>query len=480
MSVIASKTSLRLRRERVASHAPPGAVWAGIAERNGAFFLDSGGENRRLAQWSFLGDAPYRTLCGGLDGAFEITPAGRRFVQGNPFDLVAEGLAAHTIERTAHGLPPFVGGAVAFFGYDLRHLIERLPSAARRDCGIPDLFVSFHDSFLAYDHIAGEWQALVLEERSGRTPGGRRVRDEVARLCALIDGAKPAAEATSGKRYVGDVRSNFDRDEYLRAVSAAKEYIAAGDIFQVNLSQRFETELAVSPPALYEALRSVNPAPFAAYLKWDDWTVAGASPERFLLVRDGHVWTRPIKGTRKRTGDPTCDERLKRELLSSEKDQAELVMIVDLERNDLGRVCDYGSVHVTEPVVLEEHPTVYHLVATVEGVLHEGKTAVDLIKASFPGGSITGAPKVRAMEIIDELEPIARNLYTGAVGYLGFDGAMDLNIVIRTFLVEGRRATFQVGGGIVADSDAAAEYEETLHKGAALLDALGYKGDLRL
>jgi len=171
---------------------------------------------------------------------------------------------------------------------------------------------------------------------------------------------------------------------------------------------------------------------------------------------------------------------LKRELLGSEKDHAELVMIVDLERNDLGRVCDYGSVHVTEPVVLEEHPTVYHLVATVEGVLHEGKTAVDLIKASFPGGSITGAPKVRAMEIVDELEPTARNLYTGAVGYLGFDGAMDLNIVIRTFLVEGRRATFQVGGGIVADSDPAAEYEETLYKGAALLDALGYKGDLRL
>ena len=194
-------------------------------------------------------------------------------------------------------------------------------------------------------------------------------------------------------------------------------------------------------------------------------------------MRDGHVSTRPIKGTRRRTGDEDRDRLLRRELLASPKDLAELVMIVDLERNDLGRVCDYGSVRVTQPVVLEEHPTVYHLVATVEGDLHAGVGPVDLIKASFPGGSITGAPKVRSMEIIDELEPTARNLYTGSIGYIGFNGEMDLNIVIRTFLVQHSRLTFQVGGGIVADSSPQAEYEETLHKGRALFRALGYSGE---
>ena len=474
MDTVLSQRVVELRRRRVSSKALPGDVFARLAREPGVFFLDSGGDNRRLARWSFLGSAPRLTLCGTLEGVHETSAYGPRFTRGNPLDLFWREMSSRHLKKPDGDAPPFTGGAVGFFGYDLKHLIERLPFGAPRDTTIPDLYFSFYDVFLAYDHIAGEWWAAALEADDGRTIGGKRVRNELARLARLVETAAPAGTRAIRRRFAGDVTSNFTRQEYLRAVERAKDYIAAGDIFQANLSQRLETRLAAPPEELYHVLRAINPAPFAAYLAWDDWIIASASPERYLLLADNHVWTRPIKGTRKRTGKPRVDHALRAELLASEKDRAELVMIMDLERNDLGRVCDYGTVCVTEPVTLEEYPTVFHLVGTVEGDLHRDKNAIDLVKASFPGGSITGAPKVRAMEIIDELEPTARNLYTGAIGYLGFDGAMDLNIVIRTFLISRDRATFQIGGGIVADSDPVAEYEETLHKGRALLDALGY------
>ena len=471
-----SHKAVQLRRRRVASRALPGDVFARMAREPGVFFLDSGGGNRRLAQWSFLGSAPRLTLCGTLEGVCESSDQGERFVRGNPLDLFWRAISSHRLHDADDGAPPFTGGAVGFFGYDLKHLIERLPFGAVRDTNIPDLYFSFYDSVLAYDHIAGEWWALALEADDGLTIGRKRPDDELQRLARRVESAVPTGTPAMQKRFRSDVTSNFTREEYLRAVARAKDYITAGDIFQVNLSQRLEARLAAPPEELYRVLRTINPAPFAAYLAWDNWAIASTSPERYLLLADDHVWTRPIKGTRKRTGDPRADEALSADLLASEKDRAELVMIMDLERNDLGRVCEYGSVRVTEAVTLEEYPTVFHLVGTVEGDLHEGRNPIDLVKASFPGGSITGAPKVRAMEIIDELEPTARNLYTGAIGYIGFDGVMDLNIAIRTFLITGDRATFQIGGGIVADSDPAAEYEETLHKGRALLDALGYRG----
>jgi aminodeoxychorismate synthase component I len=251
------------------------------------------------------------------------------------------------------------------------------------------------------------------------------------------------------------------------------EYIAAGDIYQVNLSQRFSAPYGGEAMALYERLRRQSPAPFAAYLDLGEAVVLSASPERFLRVAGRELETRPIKGTRPRGGTPEEDRRLAAELLASPKDRAELVMIVDLERNDLGRVSEYGSVHVPELVRLEAHPTVFHLVATVRGRLRPELSAVDALRACFPGGSITGAPKIRAMQIIEELEPTHRGFYTGAIGYLGWDGCADLNIAIRTIVLIDRHAHFQVGGGIVADSDPCAEYEETLHKGRALMRALG-------
>ncbi|HUS79837.1 MAG TPA: aminodeoxychorismate synthase component I, partial [Armatimonadota bacterium] len=257
-------------------------------------------------------------------------------------------------------------------------------------------------------------------------------------------------------------------------VARALEYIAAGDIFQVNLSQRFDAPLRVPAWELYLRLRERNRAPFAAYLDFGDVQVASASPERFLRVSGTHVQTRPIKGTRPRGGTEAEDARLAQELLASVKDRAELTMIVDLERNDLGRVCRFGSVRVPELCALESYPTVHHLVATVTGELREDGSHVDLLRASLPGGSITGAPKVRAMEIIDELEPTRRGVYTGCIGYLGFDGETDLNIAIRTFTISGGRAWWQVGGGIVADSTPEGEYQETLDKGAALAETLRF------
>jgi para-aminobenzoate synthetase component 1 len=268
------------------------------------------------------------------------------------------------------------------------------------------------------------------------------------------------------------LKSNFSHEEYLRAVENVREYIRAGDIFQVNLSQRFEADLSIPPYELYQRLRKINPAPFASYLDFDGVSVVGASPERFLKVQGDWVETRPIKGTRPRGKSAAEDRALADELLASIKDRAENVMIVDLERNDLGRVCRYGTVRVTELAILETYPTVFHLTSTVKGRLCEDKDRIDLLKATFPGGSITGAPKVRAMEIIDELESTRRSVYTGSIGYLSFSGEMDLNIVIRTFLVKGGRAYFQVGGGIIYDSEPEAEYVETLDKARALIQAL--------
>jgi len=262
-----------------------------------------------------------------------------------------------------------------------------------------------------------------------------------------------------------DASCSFTRDSYRAAVLRAKEYIAAGDIYQVNLSQRFQCEIAASPPEVYLALRAANPAPYCAYLDIGDAQILSSSPECFLKINDRHVVTRPIKGTRPRSADPA-------ELLASPKDNAELLMITDLERNDLGRVCEYGSVRVAELKRIETFATVHHLVATVEGTLRRDVSHVDCVRACFPGGSITGAPKIRAMQIIDELEPHARGVYTGAIGYFGPNGESHFNIAIRTIVQQETRLTFHAGGGIVADTEPDAEYDETLAKAQGIFNAL--------
>ena len=270
----------------------------------------------------------------------------------------------------------------------------------------------------------------------------------------------------------GNLESNFTKEAYIKAVKKAKKYITAGDIYQVNLSQRFKVRLDTEPFELHKILRTINPAPFACFLNFGDVKIISASPERFLKKVGRNVETRPIKGTRPRGETPKKDMKLKEELVKSAKDRAENLMIIDLERNDLGRICDYGSVRVSEFMACEEYSTVFHLVSTVQGKLRSEVDAIDCLTNCFPGGSITGAPKIRSMEIIEELEPVKRSVYTGSIGYISFDGNMDTSIAIRSLIMKGKNAYFQVGGGIVYDSDPEKEYQETLDKAKALIEAI--------
>jgi len=364
---------------------------------------------------------------------------------------------------------PFQGGLIGFLGYDLAPSLERLPRKAPRDSRIPDVRMALHDTAVVVDHARGT-AAVAAWDLLGE---GRDAVERRARFWrrALRDAS--ASPRPPGAVALGPISGGFSREEYLAAVGRALDYIRAGDVFQINLSQRFTARGRVDPLALFLKLQEESPAPFAAFLRWRDLAVVSASPEWFYQTRGRRIVTRPIKGTRPRGADPESDAALAAELSASPKDRAELIMIVDLERNDLGRVCEYGSVAVVDPLALESYAQVHHLVATVEGTLREGVGPIDVIRATFPGGSITGAPKIRAMEIIDELEPNRRSLYTGAIGYLGRGGTSGFNIAIRTALVEGDRVSFQVGGGIVADSVPEAEYEETLHKGRGIRRVLG-------
>ena len=355
---------------------------------------------------------------------------------------------------------------------------DRTPAAPDpRDSRLPDIRLALYDTAVTVDNRTGRiglWAWDLLGE--GRPAAERRCRAWRKALDRAVRAPRAASKTT---RSMGPPTSSFDRDAYLATVRRVLEFIAAGDVFQVNLSQRFTAPGRFDPLDLYLRLKEKSPAPFAAFLHWKDLAVVSASPESFYRTRGDVLVTRPIKGTRPRGLDQDDDNRLVAELLASPKDRAELTMIVDLERNDLGRVCEYGSVIVRDPLTIESFAQVHHLVATVEGRLRPDAGPVDVIRALFPGGSITGAPKIRAMEIIDELEPNRRSLYTGAIGYLSRGGSSAFNIAIRTILVEGDRASFQVGGGIVADSDPEAEYEETLAKGRGMLAVLhpGNRGE---
>jgi para-aminobenzoate synthetase component 1 len=381
------------------------------------------------------------------------------------------------------GLPPFQGGAAGLFGYDLCHHIERLPRPRFDEFATPDIAVGMYDWVAAFDHVCGT--AWLISTGLPESEPARR-RDRAARRLGFIrDYLKQpllCAPKSSGAAIEPAVQfplpelsglvSNFDRPGYLGAVRRAVEYVHAGDCFQVNLSQRLLYPATVPPLELYCQLRERNPAPFAGYFDMGDFVLASASPERFLRVENGAVETRPIKGTRPRGATPEEDDLRAAELLASSKDRAENVMIIDLLRNDLGRVCSYGTVRVSAVCALESYRSVHHLVSEVRGRLRPESGPFDLLRAAFPGGSVTGAPKIRAMEIIAELEPTARGPYCGSLGYIGFDGSMDTNILIRTFTIGRGWVQFPVGGGVVADSTPADEYAETMHKAEGLLRAL--------
>jgi para-aminobenzoate synthetase component 1 len=445
-------------------------------------FFDSALPHETLGRHSFLTADPFEWLWS-RGNRVHITGEAQPREPADPFAVLAECLDRYHAEPIP-GLPPYQGGAAGMFGYDLCHHVERLPWPRFDEFEIPDLAIGFYDWVIVFDHL--EDRAWLLSTGfPERDPRLRRQRAEhrLAEVKRHLQ-ATPAPTAwTPTPRLerlarqwpvpgVKGLTSNFNRREYLAAVRRAIDYIYAGDCFQVNLAQRLLYPAELPPLDLYRRLRERNAATFAGYFDLGDFQIASASPERFLRVEKGEVETRPIKGTRPRGATLAEDQAQVRELLDSAKDRAENIMIVDLLRNDLGRVCRYGSVQVPAVCRVETYRYVHHLVSEVRGCLRDGLGPVDLLRAAFPGGSVTGAPKIRAMEIIAELEPTARGPYCGSLGYIGFDGTMDTNILIRTFTVGRGWVQFPVGGGIVADSVPEREYEETWHKAEGLLRAL--------
>ena len=448
----------------------PFAAFQAFATAPGCAFLDSAAEGDARSRWSYIGADPYAFLTSGPDGVrLDGVP-----VPGTPFEVLAQALSAGTLPP-AGGPVPFVGGAIGYLGYELGRHLERLPAPRRSDPAIPEMAIGLYDAVLAFDRQ--ERRAYIVSTGRPETGSAAEARallraDELrSRLEAAPEHA-PAPDFAPAGAFVPEQ----PRAEVEEAVARVIEYIRAGDIFQANLTHRMRGRMpeGLDDLTLYARLRLLSPSPFAAFLRaGPGLAVLSASPERFLsLAPDGRIETRPIKGTRRRSADPDEDAALARALLASVKDRAENLMIVDLLRNDLSRVAEVGSVKVPLLCALETFASVHHLVSVVEGRLRPGLGPVDLLKACFPGGSITGAPKIRAMEIIHELEPAPRGVYCGSVAWIGFDGAMDSSIVIRTITRAGDTLFAQAGGGIVADSDPADEYEESLIKLSPLLRAL--------
>jgi anthranilate/para-aminobenzoate synthase component I len=456
--------------------------------------LESARVNDKIGRYSFVTADPYlifKSRGDDVELSLPVTPTGkygrRASMNRKPLVKLRELLANYRTARI-DGLPPFTGGAVGFFSYDFVHQIENLPRRARIDLDIPDAYFVFVDMVVAFDHILEKAWVIVNPGAREQEMGFRK--PEPDQWSSLYDEAKDKLMALSSKLAVRENESvvqfskksgtrsfsltpNMTKDQYESMVTQCKEYIAAGDIYQANLSQRLSESINDTDTLrLYTILRNINPSPFAAYLDFSDLQLVSSSPERLVRLYKGIADTRPIAGTRRRGRDGAETRALSSQLLMNEKERAEHIMLLDLERNDLGRVCEYGTVRVDEMMAVEDYSHVIHIVSNVRGTLASGRDAFDLVRAVFPGGTITGVPKVRCMEIIDELEPIARGPYTGSIGYLSNAGDMDLNIIIRTFVVKNGIAHIQVGAGIVADSIPEQEYFETLQKAEALKKAL--------
>ena len=395
---------------------------------------------------------------------------------GSPLLALQDLFRRMTVPRPP-GFPPFYGGAVGYLGYDVARWFERLPRQAPDDHGLPDLELAFFDTAAVADHQKKKLWLIYCPfgERFLKEPREALYKEGVSRLERLdarLSGPPPTDRPPAPQTNLC-ITPGQDEQDYTKRVRRCLEYIAAGDIYQANLSHRFMVDLGGrSPRSIYQRLRSINPSPFAALLELPDVTLVGCSPERLVRLTGTEVETRPIAGTRPRGETPEEDRRLAEDLLMNGKERAEHLMLVDLERNDLGRVCAYGSVRVDEFMVVERYSHVSHIVSNIRGTLAPGRETLDLVQAVFPGGTVTGVPKVRCMAIIDELEPVRRGPYTGSLGYFSPNGDLDLNIIIRTLVITDGRASLHVGAGIVADSDPAREYQETLFKAEALLKAL--------
>lgn len=457
-----------------------------------AFLLETGRPPLGQSTYSFFGHRPSGTIRVENGQAIFTSHAGHTALTTDPLDTVIDTVTSDALEPQKH-LPPFVGGAVGYLSYDYVRRLERLPSLANCDVLVPDLHVAFYETVGAIDH-ADRMVHLMFTPSAARfrnTARSTLYEEGLSRLHAWhTELTAPMIAPLSAFNWQAMTPlPGQTRAAYMERVLRCQDYIRAGDIYQANLSHRFSFDLTAldghSDPshahigtALYDRLRRINPSPFAGLMTFDDLTLVSCSPERLVRQRGRLVDTRPIAGTRPRGTGAWEDDRLKHELLANEKERAEHVMLVDLERNDLGRVCEYCTVAVDEFLAIEQYSHVSHLVSNVRGKLRDDRTGADVLRAVFPGGTITGVPKVRCMQIIDELEPVRRGIYTGALGYVSRTGDMDWNILIRTMLLTGSSGYLQVGAGIVADSDPAREYDETMHKGQAFFSALSrsYEG----
>jgi para-aminobenzoate synthetase component 1 len=452
-----------------------------IMDLPGFLMLESSKIMEGFSRYSFVAADPFMTIVS-WDNRVEISRTENKgpaeIINGNPLKIIKENIAKYKISGSESRIP-FIGGAAGYFSYDLGKKLAEIEVLSENDLSLPECWLGFYDTVLAFDHIENRL-TIFSTGFPKEIPEDRLVRakDRMAFFIEKLSGnkinskIKDKENMSSGDWKPINLISHFDRKSYCQMVDKVKEYIAAGDIYQVNISQRFQTSSCADPWAVYKKLKEINPAPMAAYINCGDFQVVSSSPERFIKKTGNIIETRPIKGTRPRSKDPSEDLKQKESLWNSEKDKAELVMIVDLERNDFGKICIPGSIKVSELYRLEEYATVFHLVSTVSGEVESRYDVFDLIRAAFPGGSITGAPKKRAMEIIEELEPVSRGIYCGAIGYISFEGNADFNIVIRTLLFKDNNIYFQVGGGITIDSDPQAEYQETLDKARALISSL--------
>ena len=470
-----------------------------------SFLLESGKGGDAVARYSFMGSDPYLVLSG-KDQQYELRARDRTTAkEGDPFAALAALMRSSRIARP-DGLPPFFGGAVGYFSYDLVRQFERLPTLAADDLPLPDLQFVFVDLLAALDHRTGTLHLIFAPplERLLGEPREKLYRegcDRLAELQARLSVPAPVHQPHPGTFPAPgllQITPDQPRDAYVEGVRQCQDYIRAGDIYQANLSHRFTIHLGPPSPSplpitrcsdrsngspgrgwgeeaaqtLYARLRKVNPSPFSALLEFDHVSLISSSPERLMRLQGRRVDTRPIAGTRPRGRDQAEDRRLAEDLITNAKERAEHLMLVDLERNDIGRVCGYGTIRVDELMLVERYSHVSHIVSNITGALHDKFDGFHLIRAMFPGGTITGVPKIRCMEIIEELEPVRRGLYTGSLGYLSWSGDLDLNILIRTMVLTGGSGYLQVGAGIVADSDPDREYEETLFKAEALMQAL--------
>ncbi|WP_369700059.1 anthranilate synthase component I family protein [Bacillus sp. AFS041924] len=436
-------------------------------EKKNAVLLESGRDGR----YSIMASNPVAKLYGkdqtltveeGIEGKSEKV----EYI-GNPIDLAKEYITKYAVKKRDE-LPPFQGGAIGYFTYDCNQYIEELPSLAEDVYNIPDVYLLIFHEAVIFDHQEKQLYFIVIDELENEQMANERL-DSLEKLFSNESKKIDLASLTSTE--VLEKTIYMSEQKFTDAVGQVKEYIGAGDVFQVNLSVLQSETLVTDPLYIYEQLRDINPSPYMSYLDFEEFQIVSCSPELLVAKRDQEVWTRPIAGTRSRGKTIEEEQQLMEELRSNEKEQAEHIMLVDLERNDLGRVCDYGTVEVDELLVIEKYSHVMHLVSNVRGKLKKDKDSFDLLKAVFPGGTITGAPKIRTMEIIEELEPTKRGIYTGSVGWISFTGDMELNITIRTMITKDKQAFVQAGAGIVIDSNPKHEYLESLKKAQALWTA---------